>query len=120
MNEAARLKTKKCTPCKGNEEPLDGDREDELHSAVNQWTLDRVDTHKLYRNFMFEDFEEALEFVNEIGDLAEDEGHHPNILIHDYKHVRITLWTHAIDGLSQNDFIMAVKTDNIWDDSYSS
>ncbi len=118
MNEAARLKTMKCTPCEGNEDPLTNEREDELHTAVNQWTLDRVGEHKLYRNFMFEDFEEALEFINEIGALAEEEGHHPNLLLFDYKHVRITLWTHAIDGLSENDFIMAVKTDNIYSDAY--
>ena len=68
---------------------------------------------KIVKEFSFDDFEHALAFVNAVGRIAEEEGHHPDILLFDYKYARITLSTHAIGGLSINDFIIASKIDRI-------
>lgn len=67
----------------------------------------------IQKDFLFQNFKEALTFINKVGEIAEMEGHHPDILLHEYKHVRISLSTHAIGGLSDNDFILAAKIDAI-------
>lgn len=66
---------------------------------------------EIYRDFRWKNFTQVMNFVNEVARLAEDEGHHPDILIHDWKFCRISLTTHAINGLSENDFILAAKID---------
>ena len=68
---------------------------------------------KLTRDIKLKDFKEALALVNRIGDLAEQEGHHPDITIHSWNHVRIELYTHSIKGLSENDFILAAKINQL-------
>jgi len=68
---------------------------------------------KIRKNFVFKDFKEALSFVNKIGALAEEENHHPDILIHSYKKVSITTYTHAVSGLTENDLILAAKIDTL-------
>jgi 4a-hydroxytetrahydrobiopterin dehydratase len=65
------------------------------------------------RDFLFKNFVQALEFVNRVGELAEKEGHHPDILIYDYKKVKLSLWTHTQAGLTENDFKLATKIDSI-------
>jgi len=80
-----------------------------LSELKEGWKLKVVKIEKL---FNFDDFNKAMEFVNKIAELAEREGHHPDIEIH-YNKVEIILWTHAIGGLSENDFILAAKIDNI-------
>jgi 4a-hydroxytetrahydrobiopterin dehydratase len=103
------LTKKHCVPCEGGTEPLTNQREDELHSAVPEWSVSREGTHQLSRELVLKNFKEVLAFVNRVGELAESEGHHPNLYIYGFKHLRIELYTHAIGGLSENDFIMAAK-----------
>ena len=106
------LKTKKCVPCEGGLDPLKRNEFTKYLNQVNQWSVIDNDT-KLEREFTFKDFKEALNFVNKSGEIAEDEGHHPNIYIHSWNKVKMTVYTHAIDGLSENDFILAAKIDAI-------
>jgi len=104
------LTQKKCTPCEGSTPPLKKEKIEEFHRQVPGWSL--IDNNKkISRDFKFKDFKEALAFVNKAGDIAETEGHHPDILMYSWNKVRIDLWTHAIGGLSDNDFIMAAKID---------
>lgn len=103
-----------CVPCEGTEKPLTNDAEEKhMKQLSSGWTLDRKLTHQLIREVKFASFNKAISTVNEIGKLAESEGHHPNLYIHDYNMLRIELYTHAIGGLSLNDFILAVKIDAI-------
>jgi len=80
----------------------------ELHKQVADWQV--VNEHHLTRQFKFPDFKQALAFVNRVGELAEEQGHHPDILLA-WGKAEITLWTHKIDGLTESDFIMAAKID---------
>ena len=105
------LSERHCEPCEGGVPPLVGDELRDLREELGGgWEV--VDSHHLSKLFEFEDFVAALEFTNEVGELAEEEGHHP--LIHlTWGEVRIDIWTHAIDGLSENDFILAAKIDEL-------
>lgn len=71
---------------------------------------------KIKRDFSFDNFSNAIKFINKVADIAEEEGHHPNIYLHDYKEVLVELWTHKIKGLHQNDFILAVMIDKLIED----
>ena len=102
---------KKCVPCEGGTQPLKRDKIDEYKKAINpEWEV--IDDKSLKRRFRFPSFKSSIEFVNKVANLAEDEGHHPDITIN-YKKVTLELTTHAIDGLSENDFIMAAKLENL-------
>jgi len=79
---------------------------------VSEWEIDEKSS-SIKRMWKFKDFKEALMFVNEVGELAEKENHHPDIFLHKYRKVTITLWTHVIKGLSENDFIMAAKINEL-------
>ena len=72
-----------------------------------------LENKRIYRDFKFKDFVEAITFVNKVAELAESENHHPDILIHDYRKVKVELTTHAIAGLSENDFILAAKINHL-------
>jgi len=102
------LTGKKCVPCSGGVPPLDRGAIDQLHQEVSEW--DVVDQHHLSRRYKFPDFLQTLAFVNKVGELAESEGHHPNIYF-TYGEARIDIWTHQIDGLTESDFILAAKID---------
>ena len=108
------LSQKRCVPCEGGAEPMGHDEavfllEDQgLREAG--W---RLEGDAIVRDVEVKDFMAAVSLVRDIADLAEDEGHHPDLLIHGYKNLRITLTTHAIDGLSENDFIVATKAERI-------
>ncbi|MBI2065998.1 4a-hydroxytetrahydrobiopterin dehydratase [Candidatus Woesebacteria bacterium] len=105
------LKSLKCVACRGGEPTLKGGELAKYKDSVDpSWKLYARDT-KIKREFEFKNFKEALEFVNKVGELAEAEGHHPNIYLHSYKKVGVELWTHKIGGLHQNDFILASKID---------
>ena len=104
------LADKKCVPCRGGVPPLKGEEIAKLHSAVLQWTI--THDHHLHRAFKFPDFAQALAFVDKVGALAEEQGHHPDILLA-WGKAEITLWTHKIDGLTESDFIMAAKIDRL-------
>jgi 4a-hydroxytetrahydrobiopterin dehydratase len=104
-----KLTNQKCTPCEGGIAPLKPSEYQHLLGQLAGWVA--IEDKKIERRFQFKDFVEALKFVNYVGGVAENEGHHPDILIHDWNKVVVTLWTHAIGGLSLNDFIVAGKID---------
>lgn len=111
MNSNCDLSKKRCIPCRGGIPPLKGESLAELKRHLDKnWKV--VDEHHLEREFIFKNFQEALAFTNRIGEVAEQEDHHPDILL-SYGKVRVLLWTHKIDGLSESDFILAAKYDNI-------
>jgi 4a-hydroxytetrahydrobiopterin dehydratase len=105
------LSKKHCVPCKGGVPPLKGKELKKLQEELNnEWSV--VDEHHLKKEFSFPDFQQALDFTVKIGALAEEEGHHPDILLA-YGKVEITMWTHKIDGLTESDFILAAKIDEL-------
>lgn len=104
------LADKKCVPCRGGVAPFGPGAIAALKPQVPEWTV--VSHHHLTREFRFPDFRTALEFVNRIGEVAEEQGHHPDIALA-WGKVGVTLWTHKIDGLSESDFIMAAKIDRL-------
>ena len=103
------LTSKKCVPCEAGTPPLEEDKVNELLKEIPTWNL--KDGH-LYKKFKFKNFAEAMKFINSAADIAENEGHHPDFCVH-YNKVEIELFTHAINGLSENDFILASKIDEI-------
>ena len=105
------LSRKTCVPCNEGDPPLSHDRARELAREVPGWTLSRKKP-RLEREFTFSDFAAAMKFVDKVAALAEKEGHHPDIQIH-YDRVTLVLWTHAISGLSENDFIVAAKINSL-------
>lgn len=105
------LINQKCIPCEGGDKPLTREEFSLYLEQVKDWEI--VADMKLRRTFKFKDFNEALNFVNQVGVLAEKEGHHPNINLWGWNKVTITLTTHAIGGLSINDFILAVKINQV-------
>ncbi len=106
------LINQKCQPCEGGVPPFSEAKAQEYLTQVQGWRADK-EFKKIEGNFKFNNFKEALDFVNKVGQLAEKEGHHPDILLHSYNQLKVILVTHAIGGLSNNDFIMAAKIDNM-------
>ncbi|HVZ76125.1 MAG TPA: 4a-hydroxytetrahydrobiopterin dehydratase [Candidatus Paceibacterota bacterium] len=106
------LAKKKCVPCEGGTKPMPHDEAQKLMPELNpEWAL--IDEgHLLARSFHFKDFKKTMEFVNKVAAIAEEEGHHPDMTV-SYGDVGVELTTHAIDGLSENDFIVAAKIDEI-------
>lgn len=105
------LTDKKCVPCEGRMLPLNEEQIKPLLQEVQNWQV--IDGKKVQRSFKFKNFVQALGFVNKVGEIAEKEGHHPDINLHGWNKVTIRLSTHAIKGLSENDFIMAAKIDQV-------
>jgi 4a-hydroxytetrahydrobiopterin dehydratase len=106
------LKEKKCQPCEGTTPPLSEEQEDQLMRDIGGWEIDRGGVHEIRKTFARENFREAIAFVNRVADLAEEQQHHPDITIR-YSKVDIVLSTHKINGLSENDFIMAARIDGL-------
>lgn len=104
------LASKTCVPCRGGVPPLAGKEMEALASQVPNWKV--IDGHHIVREFKFSDFLQALAFVNKVGVIAEEQGHHPDILLA-WGKAEITTWTHKINGLTESDFILAAKIDNI-------
>ncbi len=103
------LSSKQCVPCRGGVPPLSAEPVGELLKQVNSgWSS--VRDHHLTRRLSFPDFAQALAFVNKVGALAEEQGHHPDIYLA-WGKVSIEVWTHKIDGLTESDFILAAKID---------
>ena len=107
MNDLA---AKKCVPCEGGIPALKGVELRRLYSQLEGWNL--VNEHHLEKEYLFKDFRQALDFVNRLGEVAEEEGHHPDIFL-TWGKVKVTLWTHSVGGLSENDFILAAKADGL-------
>lgn len=105
------LAAKECVPCKGGVPSLPLDDQQRLRAQLHpDWRI--VDAHHLQREWRFADFASALAFVNRLGALAEQQGHHPDIELA-WGRVAVTVWTHAIDGLTESDFILAAKIDRL-------
>jgi len=104
------LASKTCVPCRGNVPPLAGRDLEALASQVPGWKV--VDGHHISREFKFPDFVQALAFVNKVGAIAEEQGHHPDILL-SWGKANVTTWTHKINGLTESDFILAAKIDKL-------
>lgn len=111
----AKLAQMKCTACRGDDPPLTDAEIEKYLPQVPDWDLVEEDgIKKLQRTFKFRNFVEALDFTNAVGEAAEDEGHHPIITL-TWGRATVTWYTHKIKGLHENDFIMAAKTDDLYD-----
>ena len=104
------LAEKQCVPCRGGVPPLKGDELRKLLAQLAGWQV--VAEHHLTKTFLFSDFRMALDFVNRVGAVAEEQGHHPDLYLA-WGKVRIEIWTHKVDGLTENDFILAAKIDGL-------
>ena len=105
------LSKKQCIPCKGGVLPLKGENLENIHKQLNgNWMI--VDEHHLEKEYIFSNFRQALAFTNQVGELAEAEGHHPDIYLA-WGKVKLMVWTHKIDGLTESDFIFAAKVDEL-------
>ena len=107
--ESCSLSDRECKPCQGGVPPLAGEELQKLRNQLgNDWQV--INGHHLEKEYSFKDFAEALEFTNIVGGLAEEIFHHPDIFL-SWGKVKITIWTHKIDGLNEADFIFAAKAD---------
>lgn len=105
------LAKEECVPCKGGVPPLKGKALKELLKELdNGWKL--ADEHHLEKEYKFDFYREVLDFVNSVGNLAEEQGHHPEMHV-SFRAVKVTVWTHKIDGLTKSDFIFAAKADKL-------
>lgn len=106
------LAARNCVPCKGGVPPLHGAAllvlQHKLGPDGNGWRV--VDEHHLEKEFRFPDFRTALAYVNRVGEMAEQQAHHPDLLLA-WGRVRVTIWTHKIDGLTESDFVFAARCD---------
>lgn len=109
----AKLSNLKCVACRWDEPSLTSSEIDKYLKEVHEgWKIEN-NPDKLLREFEFSNFLQAVDFINKVAKIAEVEGHHPNIYLHDYKKVKLELYTHKIGGLHKNDFILASKIDRI-------
>ncbi len=105
------LSTKHCVPCRGGVPPLAGQELEDLQQRLGGgWSV--VNEHHLQKAFAFPDFQTALEFTNRVGEVAEREGHHPDIRL-SWGRVEVEIFTHKIDGLTESDFILAAHIDRL-------
>ena len=104
------LASKTCVPCRGGTPPLKGEELDDLRRQVPEWEV--VEEHHLRRRFRFKNFREALGFVNRVGELAEEQGHHPDVTF-GWGYAEVTIFTHKINGLTESDFILAAKINEL-------
>ena len=110
-SEVGELIHRSCAPCRGGVPPLQGDAVRKLLREVDNWKA--VQEHHLVKTFRFKNFKTALDFVNEVGELSEREWHHPDLALA-WGRVDVKIYTHKIDGLSDNDFILAAKIDHLY------
>lgn len=109
------LRELKCVPCRGGDPSLTDDQIQELRPQVPEWNVvERDGVKRLEQVFKFRNFKDALAFTVKVGDLAEAEDHHPTLKT-EWGKVTVTWWTHVIKGLHQNDFVMAAKTDQLYE-----
>ena len=104
------LSQKTCVPCRGGVPPLTADQIGPLAAQVANWSV--VNNHHIEKDFKFQDFKTALNFVTNVGAIAEEQGHHPDIYLA-WGKAGVKIWTHKIDGLTESDFILAAKIDEV-------
>ena len=104
------LASRECVPCRGGVPPLEQEAITRLQAQLEGWGV--VDLHHLEKKYRFGNFREAQLFVNRVGDLAEEQGHHPDICF-GWGNAEIRIWTHKINGLTESDFILAAKIDQL-------
>ncbi len=105
------LSAETCVPCRGGVPPLEGKELDQLSEELGRdWNV--VAGHHIKKEFQFPDFAEALAFTNRVGEIAEQQGHHPDIHLA-WGKVKVEIWTHKIDGLTRSDFVLAAKIEEI-------
>ena len=112
-----KLTDKKCIPCEGGVIPFDISEIHKYQKKVDGWNIikNNTEVYLLEKNFKFKDFKDSQDFVNQVGTISEREGHHPDIYF-GWGYAKINITTHAIKGLSENDFILAAKIDQIFND----
>ena len=110
MRAMSELASKTCVPCRGGVPPMDAREAERYLAQVEGWGLH--DHRRISRTFVFPDFAAALDFANRVGEIAEAEGHHPDLLVA-WGRVEVTVWTHKINGLTESDFILAAKIDQL-------
>jgi 4a-hydroxytetrahydrobiopterin dehydratase len=106
------LRKKRCTPCEGGVPALSRDEAERLARSLPGWVLS-ADARKISRSWTVKNFVAGIEFFNKVATLAEAEGHHPDLHLEGYRNLSIAIWTHAAGGLTENDFILAAKIDEI-------
>lgn len=106
----SQLTEKQCVPCKGGIPPLNSDQTTKLLKEIDGWSIEQG--YHLTKTFPFPDFAEALAFVNRVGEMAEEQGHHPDVHL-SWGRVKLEVWTHKINGLTESDFIFAAKADEL-------
>ena len=104
------LAERECVPCRGGIPPMKGDDLKQLSRQLPAWNV--VDEHHLQRAYEFKNFRETLDFVNRVGELAEQQGHHPDICF-GWGKADISIWTHKVNGLTESDFVLAAKIDRL-------
>ncbi len=112
IQAAERLVTKKCLPCEGGVDACTLDEANGQLAKLDGWYLTH-DGQRIRKNWTVKNFMAGMEFFNNVAEIAEDDGHHPDLHIEGYRNVSVELWTHAISGLSENDFILAAKIDEV-------
>ena len=108
------ISKKKCVPCEGKTVPFDISEIHKYQKKVDGWDIAKNEKNNFFleKNFKFKNFKDSQDFINIIGKISEEEGHHPDITF-GWGYAKITITTHAIEGLSENDFILAAKIDKI-------
>ena len=105
------LSEKQCVPCRGGIPPLTAEEISPLLEQISNWEV--IEAHHIQKTFTSENFKSALDFVNRVGGIAEDQGHHPDLYLA-WGKVEVKIWTHKINGLSESDFILAAKLDRAY------
>jgi 4a-hydroxytetrahydrobiopterin dehydratase len=108
---ASELASKQCIPCRGGTPPLEGEALAGLSAQLPEWQV--VEGRRIERSFAFPNFKSALAFVNRIGEVAEQQGHHPDLYF-GWGYVKAALYTHKIKGLTESDFVMGAKIDGLY------
>jgi len=104
------LAERQCVPCRGGVPPMKSDEIEKFLGQLDGWKV--VEEHHLQKTYSSKNFRETLDFVNRVGELAEEQGHHPDICF-GWGKAEITIWTHKIDGLTESDFVLAAKIDHL-------
>ncbi len=112
IQSAEQLCSTRCIPCEGGVPALTPEQAAEQLQVLNNWTL-KSSPDRICREFRVRDFEAGLTFFNRISEIAEQEGHHPDLHLVGYRNLTVEIWTHAINGLSLNDFILAARIDRL-------